>query len=231
MNTSSLTGCAEPGWFVDSDNAAVAAYAAERAVGAADDIGRACALYYAVRDDVRYNPYGIDMTREAFRASACLARREGFCITKAALLAACGRAVGIPSRVGYGDVRNHLATPKLREVMGTDLFVFHGYTEFWLEGRWVKATPAFNRSLCDRFGVAPLEFDGREDSLFHPFDTAGRRHMEYVHDHGAFEDVPYGAIMAAWRKTYAPAVVASGFDVRGANFHAEAAETAKGAKA
>ena len=28
--------------------------------------------------------------------------------------------------------------------MGTDLFVYHGYAELFLDGKWVKATPAFN---------------------------------------------------------------------------------------
>src|SRR5574341_322846 len=65
---------------------------------------------------------------------------------------AVARVVGIPARVGYADVRNHLSTPKLRELVGGDLFVWHGYAELHLEGRWVKATPAFNLTLCERFG-------------------------------------------------------------------------------
>lgn len=223
--------CLAPTWFLDSDSPEVARYAAHAAAGAADDAARGRALYYAVRDDVRYAPYGIDMTREGFRASACLARGAGFCITKAALLAACARAVGIPSRLGYGDVRNHLTTAKLRAAMGTDLFVFHGYTELRLDGRWVKATPAFNRTLCDRFGVRPLEFDGRTDSLFHPFDRAGHRHMEYVRDRGRFDDLPWDTIMAVWAETYPAAAVASGFSADGAEFAPDAdaapAETGK----
>jgi hypothetical protein len=54
----------------------------------------------------------------------------------------------------------------------------------------VKATPAFNLSLCTRFRVKPLEFDGMSDSLFHPFDEDNRRHMEYVRDRGSYADVP-----------------------------------------
>ena len=64
--------------------------------------------------------------------------------------------------------------------MGTDLFVYHGYTDLCLDGKWVKATPAFNLALCTRFRVKPLEFDGRDDSIFHPFDEDDRRHMEYL---------------------------------------------------
>ena len=62
--------------------------------------------------------------------------------------------------------------------------------ELHLGGRWVKATPAFNRELCDKVGIAPLEFDGERDSLFQPLDLEGRRHMEYVRDRGVFADLP-----------------------------------------
>jgi transglutaminase-like putative cysteine protease len=213
----------EPTWFLDCDTPAVAAYA-RAAVGEAEgEVERACRLYYAVRDDVRYDPYCIDTSREGMRASRCLERRRGFCITKAALLAACARAIGLPARLGYGDVRNHLATKKLLATMGTDLFVFHGYTELLIDGRWVKATPAFNRELCACFAVKTLEFDGISDSLFHPFDAAGRKHMEYVRQRGHYRDLPYEEILATWRATYPDTAVDTGFAMNGADFHDDAA--------
>lgn len=191
----------EPARYIDSAHPRVAAFAAEHA-GSGTDRERAVSLYYAVRDGIRYNPF-LDFSDEAvFRGSACLETGEGFCIGKAALLAACGRAAGIPSRVGFADVKNHLTTPALRERMGSDLFIYHGYTEFHLEGRWVKATPAFNRQLCERFRVRPLEFDGREDSIFHPFDADERRHMEYLRDRGSHADVPVAEITRAFREAY-----------------------------
>ena len=212
-----------PATYIDSDDPAIAEYAYWAAGDAKGDLDLACRLYYAVRDDVLYDPYGFSTTKKGFRASQCLALRRGFCVTKAALLAACARAVGLPARVGYGDVRNHLATKKLLDIMGGDLFVFHGFAELLIDGRWVKATPAFNQALCDRFGVKPLEFDGRTDSLFHEFDTAGRKHMEYVNQRGHFADVPYDEIMRVWDETYDHGAVKSGFAVPGADFMAEAA--------
>jgi transglutaminase-like putative cysteine protease len=196
------------GRYVDSAHPAVGAFARAHGRGSgAREI--AVALYYAVRDAIRYNPF-LDFSDDAvYRASACLAAGQGFCVGKAALLAACARAVGIAARVGFADVRNHLTTPALRARMGTDLFVYHGYTELFLEGRWVKATPAFNRELCERFRVRPLEFDGREDSIFHPFDADDRRHMEYVRNRGVFADVPVAAIQQAFRETY-PSLYALG---------------------
>lgn len=191
----------EPARYIDSAHPKVAAFAAGRAVGGTDR-ERAVALYYAVRDEIRYNPF-LDFSDDAvFRGSACLETGQGFCIGKAALLAACGRAAGIPSRVGFADVKNHLTTPALRERMGSDLFIYHGYTEFHLEGRWVKATPAFNRELCERFRVKPLEFDGRTDSIFHPFDADERRHMEYLRDRGTYADVPVEEITRVFREAY-----------------------------
>jgi transglutaminase-like putative cysteine protease len=190
-----------PGSFIDSDHPAVIAFAREHAKGKTH-LERAVSLYYATRDRIRYNPF-LDFSQDkAFRASQCILSGEGFCIGKAALLAACARAEGIPARVGFADVKNHLTTPALRERMGSDLFVYHGYTELLLEGRWVKATPAFNVELCRRFKVKPLEFDGREDSIFHPYDEDDRRHMEYLRERGSHADVPVAEIMQAFREAY-----------------------------
>jgi len=190
-----------PAAYIDSGHPSVVAFAREHAKGD-NPLQRAVSLYYAVRDRIRYNPF-LDFSKDAaFQASQCIVAGEGFCIGKAALLAACARADGIPARVGFADVKNHLTTPALRERMGSDLFVYHGYTELFLEGKWVKATPAFNVELCRRFKVKPLEFDGREDSIFHPFDEDERRHMEYLRDRGSHADVPVAEIMQAFREAY-----------------------------
>jgi len=197
-----------PGRYIDSDHPAVVSFAKKNAAGK-DPVQRGVALYYAVRDGIRYNPF-LDFSKdETFQASHCIAAGEGFCIGKAALLAACARAEGIPARVGFADVKNHLTTPALRERMGTDLFIYHGYAELLLEGKWVKATPAFNVELCRRFRVKPLEFDGREDSIFHPFDEEDRRHMEYLRDRGSHADVPVAQIMQTFREVY-PALYGMG---------------------
>jgi len=137
----------------------------------------------------------------------CWNAAAGFCIAKAVVLAAGARACGIPARLGFADVRNHLTTERLRSQMGTDVFAFHGFTELHLDGRWVKATPTFNQSLCDRFGVKPLQFDGQTDSVLHPFDSAGQRHMEYIRDRGTHIDVPIDEIRAVFAEHY-PGLVA-----------------------
>jgi transglutaminase-like putative cysteine protease len=189
------------GRYIDSDDASIAAFAKQHVKGG-NDKQRAISLYYAIRDDIRYNPF-LDFSQPAvFQASAVLAAGEGFCIGKAALLAACGRAAGLETRVGFADVKNHLTSPRLIETMGSDLFVYHGFAEFRLGGRWVKCTPAFNLALCRRFRVKPLEWDGETDSIFHAFDEDERRHMEYLRDRGSFADVPVDDIQRAFREAY-----------------------------
>jgi transglutaminase-like putative cysteine protease len=189
------------GRFIDSAHPAVIDFSRKNSKGKSER-ERAVSLYYAVRDAIRYNPF-LDLRSDAvFTASAVLAAGEGFCIGKAALLAAGARAAGIQARVGFADVKNHLTSPRLTETMGSDLFVFHGYAELHLDGRWVKATPAFNLALCSKFRVKPLEFDGRDDSIFHPFDEDNRRHMEYLRSRGSYADVPVQEIQHAFREAY-----------------------------
>jgi len=208
----------KPTYYLDADHPAIRTFAETTAGEAGDVIAKAVRLYYAVRDGLLYDPYSIDYRHEACKASAVLARGRGYCVAKACVLAAAARVVGIPTRLGFADVRNHLATERLRRLMGTDIFYYHGYTEFYLNGKWVKATPAFNIELCRKFGVLPLEFDGRSDSLFHPLDAQNRRHMEYVNDRGHRADLPYDELREAMSRYYPRGAEASG----AGDFHAEA---------
>jgi transglutaminase-like putative cysteine protease len=156
---------------------------------------KAVRLYYAVRDGIRYDVYGADLSRAGLRASAVVRAGKGFCLHKSILYAAAVRAVGIPSRLVLTDVRNHLASARLKELVGGDVFRFHCLTAVELEGRWVRATPVFNRTLCRLYGITPLEFDGTADSVHHPYDARGRRHMELLHEHGVFADFPYDLVI------------------------------------
>ena len=139
----------EPTSYIDSDNPDVYKFASEASGAADSEKEQAVNLYYAVRDGFAYNPYCLTLDKSHYKASYVLERREGFCIQKAILLTAAARALGIPARLGFANVRNHLATKKLIKLMKTDLFVFHGYTALNLDGKWVKATPAFDIRLCE----------------------------------------------------------------------------------
>jgi len=163
---------------------------------------RAVKLYYAVRDGIRYEVYGASLSREGLKASAILRAGFGFCIHKSVVYAAAARAAGIPSRLVLADVRNHLASERLRELVGGDLFRFHALTSVFVDGQWVRATPVFNKILCRLYGISPLEFDGCTDSLYHPYDSNGRRHMEFVHHHGEFDDFPYELVTQGIRNAH-----------------------------
>jgi len=160
------------------------------------------ALYYAVRDQIRYDPYTPSEQPGDFAASRTLELMRGWCVPKSILYAACCRALGVPARLGYADVRNHLSTENLRRQMGTDIFYWHGYTDVYLNNKWVKATPVFNIELCERFRIRPLEFNGLEDSIYHPFDLDGRQHMEYLNFRGAYADLPFEEMSRDFAKFY-----------------------------
>jgi transglutaminase-like putative cysteine protease len=191
-----------PTFIIDSDHPDVADFARMAAGGSVDPVEQAVKLYLAVRDSIRYDPYTPFHLPEHYRASRVLKRGRGFCIPKASLLCACARSMGIPSRLGFANVRNHLATRQLLKFLGSNLFVFHAFVEMFLEGRWVKATPAFNRELCARHGVPPLEFNGREDSVFQPYNLENQKYMEYENFLGSCADVPVREVVAAWEDAY-----------------------------
>lgn len=185
--------------FINSDAEAVIEYAQQIIDESASPKEQAQQLYYHIRDAFRYNPYNISTK---MRATDVLEKEEAHCVDKACLLAACGRAIGIPSRMGFGAVKNHIGTSKLEELLGTNVLAFHGYTEFYLDGKWVKATPAFNKELCDKLQVEVLDFDGENDSLFQQYDKNEGQFMEYIADYGQFDDIPFDLFIAKMQEHY-----------------------------
>ena len=192
----------QPTLTIDYDNRMVSEFAEENARGSADQREQSISLYYAIRDGIRYDPYNINLSIEGLRASTTLKKGRGWCIPKAIFLVGCCRFLGIPARLGFADVRNHLSTSNMREKMKTDVFFWHGYASIYIGGVWVKATPAFNIELCQRFRLKPLDFDGINDSIFHSFDLIGNRHMEYLRFRGEYPDVPIDQIRETFQREY-----------------------------
>lgn len=189
--------------FIDIDNPKLIAYANELTSGLTGDAEKAAALFLAVRDGLRYDPYDLSRDPADYKASAIMAGSQKWCVSKSVLLTALARIVGLPSRLGFADVKNHLTTNKLSDRMGNDLFAWHGYSLIWIDGKWLKASPAFNKEMCERFGTKVLEFDGHSDALLHASDLAGNPHMEYVNDRGAYQDLPLEEIFATFDEIYA----------------------------
>lgn len=188
-------------YFIDHGNLAIQSWVDERLKGESD-VEKAISLYLAVRDEIRYDPFSISFEREWLQASSLIESGKGHCIAKAIFLAASLRCAGIPSRVGLAKVLNHMGAEEFERILRTNVLVPHGYTEVFLDDKWVKCTPAFNRTLCEFLGVTPLEFDGQQDSIFQEYDRSGADFMEYVEDYGGFDDVPFDLILELFQKEY-----------------------------
>ncbi len=199
---SDLTPYLQSTYYIDSEHAAVVAYAKQHTAGANSDVERVQALFYAVRDGVRYNPYKIILRPAFLKASYQAQKSDGYCIEKSNLFVAACRHIGVPARLGFANVRNHLGTKRLEQILRTDLLVFHGYAEVFLAGRWIKVTPVFDADLCRKMGVQPLDFDGVNDCVFQASDKSGNPFMEYVEEHGSFADLPFDAFVEALRRHY-----------------------------
>lgn len=190
------------GVYTNSNHPDVIAYAQEKTQGIETKKEQVIALYYAIRDEFKYSPYHIVLKPYAMKASHLLTKDYGHCIEKSNLFVACVRSLGIPSRLAYGNVKNHLGTSSLESVLKTDVLVFHGYAEICLNNKWIKATPVFNVELCDKLGVEPLAFDAENDAVFQESDKKGNPFMEYTADHGTFADVPLEKIIAGMKAHY-----------------------------
>lgn len=192
----------QPTYFLDSDADAVKDLAGTITAGKATDVDKAVALFYWVRDEIRYDVYSLSEDPTDYRASAVIEKRVGWCVPKAVLLAALARAAGVPSRLHFADIRNHQISEKLLQVMQTDLFFYHGFTEMHLQGAWVKATPAFNAELCHKMAHKTVEFDGISHGMLPETTLDNEKHVEYVKDRGTAPDLPLEEIMGYFKKAY-----------------------------
>jgi len=188
---------------IDSDSKIIKEKAAALTEKCNSQKEKAIVLFYYVRDEIFYTPLPDSFSITEYRASKTLRRGEGYCTQKAILLTALARAAHIQSRLGFADVINHRIPEELFEKMGTNKFVYHGYSELWLNNRWVRATPAFNKELCNKLDIKPVEFDGEKDAVFHKRDKKGRTHVKYVKYYGSYTDIPYDEMMQAFKEEYA----------------------------
>jgi len=184
----------KPTYAIDSDSPSIIEKAAEITSGQEDITANAQSLFYYVRDQIKYNMFVPISLLEHNRASNILQNGEGYCVQKAVLLTALARASGIPARLGFADFRNHLLPQKYVEIQGSNLILYHGFSEFHLNGKWIKLTPAFDIKMCTEYHIIPVDFDGEHDAIFHPFDRDGKKHIEYVKFHGSFQDLPFDDI-------------------------------------
>lgn len=189
--------------FFNYDHPVVQGFVEQAVAGARTPREQAVALFYAVRDQVRYDPFSATLTPECYQASTVVIQGSAFCIPKASLLVAGARMLGIPAGIGLSDVVNHFTSPKMQQWMGNrEVFMHHGWAAMLIDGQWVKAVPAFNRELCELMRVPPTEFDGTEDAILQQYSEDGSVQMEYLKDHGIWSDLPFQRIDADWSAYY-----------------------------
>lgn len=158
-------------------------------------------LYYWVRDSFLYDPYHLDISHSGLIASSILTKKRAWCVEKSILLAAIARKFGFPTKLGFAVVKNHLEISKLAHYLRREEIVFHGYCSIYVNGYWVKCTPAFDKRVCAWNKVEPLEWDGINDAMFQEF-SKDQRFMEYLHFYGEFDDVPVVLMNQEMKKYY-----------------------------
>ncbi|MCB0760584.1 MAG: transglutaminase [Flavobacteriales bacterium] len=200
----------QPTSFFDGEHPQVGVFT-DAHVDADSLVDRAVQIYQAVRDEFQYQPFDIRLKAEQLHSSQICNKGFGHCIDKASFLISCCRHLGIPARLGLARVRNHVGTERLEQILGTNVLVPHGYVEMYLDDKWVKCTPAFDKGMCRKLGVEVLEFNGKDDSIFQPYDREGADFMEYLEDYGTFADLPLDFIIELMKKEYPQFFDGTGF--------------------
>ena len=190
----------KPTYYIDYDTPSISKLVKEIAASHPEE--KAKAIFYFTRDKIPYTPYTPFYLPEHYPASKTLERREGFCVQKAVLLAALARGNGIPARLVFADIKNYAIPPKLWNMMKTNVFAFHGYNELFIDGRWIKVTPTFDRCMCQRLNLKTEEFDGHNRAIFHSHGLDGNLHIEYIKDHGHFADLPFETVVNGFKNAY-----------------------------
>lgn len=194
----------QPTEFFDFHKSKVKNKAFDITDGLKNDEEKAKALFYWVRDQIKYRQGSFYLTKSTFKASTNLRRGYGFCVSKAVLLSTLARAVKIPARIHLCDIINHKIPQKVIDYMGTEIFYIHGYSELFLGGKWLKLTPAFDKQTSIKGNYVLVEFDGVHDALFPSHDDEGNPFVEYLEDRGSFSDVPFEEIKRVIIDKYKP---------------------------
>jgi len=193
----------EPTYFIDSDSEYIKNLAQKITQNVKNKKKKAIKIFYWTRDTIYYDPYESFASRKSwYKASNTANRGKGWCVQKAVVLTALGRALGIPSRLHFADIRNYKISERQKNIMHTDVFIYHGFTELFMDGKWVKLTPAFNKELCIKFNLPIVEFDGTNDAILSAYALNGEKYIEYLADRGPEIDLPFKRIFKAFFEYY-----------------------------
>jgi transglutaminase-like putative cysteine protease len=193
----------KPTFFIDYNSPKIKELAQELSNGVEDKREIAKSIFSYVRDTINYTIESFQYdNQEGYKASSTLSAKRGWCIPKSILSVALMRANGIPARLHFADIINHRSPKYLHDLMGTNVFYFHGYFEIYLEDKWIKLTPSFETSLCERHNFPICEFDGENDAIFKPIDNLGQPFVEYIKDRGVYADLPFQEMLDTFLVNY-----------------------------
>ncbi len=184
-----------PTYCLDSDYPDIGELVAKLIEPTDSDSEKARKLFYYVRDSIHYDMYAATNHGDAYKASSILQKGRGYCLQKAIILAAMGRAAGIPSRLVLVAIKNYKAPPEVFTVMKSDIFFPHAYNQFYINSNWISAAATFDKSICEKINVPWVDFDGLSDAILPAQDYSGQPYIEYVDKYGVFADVPWGLIL------------------------------------
>jgi len=199
---SDLAGFIESTEFIDSDSKVVRDIVKRIYVGSRSRTEFIIKIFYYVRDGVRYELRLDYFDRESYKASNTFKRGYGYCVQKAIALTALYRASSIPARICFADIINHRLPRKIHEEFKTNLFVYHGYVEAYINGRWIKLTPAFDKETSLKMNIDPLEFDGYNDAILPKYNRDGEKQFTYVKYRGCFKEFSYNDLVREFLKVY-----------------------------
>ncbi len=192
----------ESTYYFDYENESVQKLISEYENETLSDKEKTIRIYIKVRDYWKYDPYSISLSKEKYKSSYIAKKLTGNCVEKSIILISSLRGLGIPARLHLAKVKNHIAVERLTEKFGSNELTPHGMVSVYLDNNWLKMSPAFNKSLCEKLNVEPLEFDGENNSFLQQFNSEGNRFMEYIDDYGYFEDVPLDFMISNIKEHY-----------------------------
>jgi transglutaminase-like putative cysteine protease len=192
----------EPTEFFDYNDPGISETANELGKKHRSKVDLAVELFYFVRDYYDYSANEFSLNKDYLTAAYVFNRKSAWCLQKSVLLTALGRVCGIPSRMLIATIRNYKASNTLVENFGGNVYFPHAYTQFFLDGRWVKAAAVFDKDTCRRIGMPTVEFDGVNDAMLPDLDLGGEPFIEYLKDYGYFHDLPWDMIYQEFKQMY-----------------------------
>ncbi len=78
-------------YFVDYENQIISDFVNSKIEDSMNVKEKAIAIFYAVRDEILYDPYRIVLKPEFMKASSVISRKYGYCVEKSLVLTTCFR--------------------------------------------------------------------------------------------------------------------------------------------